>query len=98
MVRLMARSNVSRLRALLLIAMVVVLGGLAGLFLFGKAGQQAIRKPMEENDPTQAKEGTALLGEDFDYTFTERERPVFRIRGDSIRADQGARSFSTAWA
>lgn len=89
----MARSNVSRLRALLLIAMVLVVGGLAGLFLFGKAGQQAIRKPLEDDDPTQAKQGTALLGEDFDYTFTERERPVFRIRGDSIRADQGGTIF-----
>ncbi|HEX3126686.1 MAG TPA: LPS export ABC transporter periplasmic protein LptC [Thermoanaerobaculia bacterium] len=89
----MARSNVSRLRILLLIAMIVVLGGLAGLFLFGKAGQQAIRRPLEDNDPTQAKQGTALLGEDFDYTFTERERPVFRIRGDSIRADQGGTIF-----
>lgn len=89
----MARSNVSRLRALLLIAMVLVVGGLAGLFLFGKAGQQAIRKTLEDDDPTQAKEGTALLGEDFDYTFTERERPIFRIRGDSIRADQGGTIF-----
>lgn len=89
----MARSNVTRLRTLLLIAMILVVGGLAGLFLFGKAGQQAIRKPLDENDPTQAKEGTALLGEDFDYTFTERERPVFRIRGDSIRADQGGTIF-----
>jgi LPS export ABC transporter protein LptC/lipopolysaccharide transport protein LptA len=93
MVRLMARSNVSRLRTLLLIVMILVLGGLAGLFLFGKAGQQAIRKPLGDDDPTQAKEGTALLGEDFDYTFTERERPVFRIRGDSIRADQGGTIF-----
>jgi lipopolysaccharide transport protein LptA/LPS export ABC transporter protein LptC len=89
----MARSNVSRLRTLLLIVMILVLGGLAGLFLFGKAGQQAIRKPLGDDDPTQAKEGTALLGEDFDYTFTERERPVFRIRGDSIRADQGGTIF-----
>ena len=24
----------------------------------------------------------ALIGEDFDYTFTEGERPIFRIRGD----------------
>ncbi|MES1240493.1 MAG: LPS export ABC transporter periplasmic protein LptC [Acidobacteriota bacterium] len=89
----MARSNISRLRALLLVAMVVVVGGLAGLFLFGKAGQQAIRKTLDENDPTQAQQGTALLGEDFDYTFTERERPIFRIRGDSIRADQGGTIF-----
>lgn len=89
----MARSNVSRLRVLLLIVMILVLGGLAGLFLFGKAGQQAIRRPLDDDDPTQAKEGTALLGEDFDYTFTERERPLFRIRGDSIRADQGGTIF-----
>jgi LPS export ABC transporter protein LptC/lipopolysaccharide transport protein LptA len=97
MVRLMARrpgiSSVSRLRILLLVAMVIVLGGLAGLFLFGKAGQQPIRKPLEEDEASQARQGTALLGEDFDYTFTERERPIFRIRGDSIRADQGGTIF-----
>jgi lipopolysaccharide transport protein LptA/LPS export ABC transporter protein LptC len=94
MVRLMARRpNITRLRTLLLVAMVLVLGGLAGLFLFGKAGQQPMRKPLEDDEASQAKQGTALLGEDFDYTFTERERPIFRIRGDSIRADQGGTIF-----
>ncbi len=87
------RPNIARLRTLLLVAMVLVLGGLAGLFLFGKAGQQPMRKPLEEDDASQAKQGTALLGEDFDYTFTERERPIFRIRGESIRADQGGTIF-----
>jgi lipopolysaccharide transport protein LptA/LPS export ABC transporter protein LptC len=29
-----------------------------------------------------------LVGEDFDYTFSEKERPIFRIKGDSIRADR----------
>ncbi len=86
----MARSGIRNLRTLLLVAMVVVLGGLGFLFVFGKSGQQQpLRKSLEEDELSQAGEGTALIGEDFDYTFTERERPIFRIRGDSIRADQG---------
>ena len=29
-----------------------------------------------------------LIGEDFDYTFTDGARPVFHIKGDSIKADR----------
>lgn len=87
------RPNISRLRRLLLIVLALLLSGVGGLFLFGRAGKDAIRRPAEEDEASQAGEGTALIGEDFDYTFTERERPIFRIRGDSIRADQGGTIF-----
>ena len=87
------RSNISRLRSLLFLVMVVLVGSLAGLFLFGRMGKDPMRRPAEEGEASQAGEGTALIGEDFDYTFTERERPIFRIRGDSIRADQGGTIF-----
>lgn len=94
MVVLMAtRPNIRRLRNLLLLVMLVLVGGLAGLFVFGRMGKDPIRRPLEEGEASQAGEGTALIGEDFDYTFTERERPIFRIRGDSIRADQGGTIF-----
>ncbi|HET9228958.1 MAG TPA: LPS export ABC transporter periplasmic protein LptC [Thermoanaerobaculia bacterium] len=86
----MARvSNIRRIRNLLLLIMVVIIAALGGLFVFGRMGKDPIRKPMDEGEASQAGEGTALIGEDFDYTFTEREKPLFRIRGDSIRADQG---------
>jgi LPS export ABC transporter protein LptC/lipopolysaccharide transport protein LptA len=90
---LMARTNISRLRYLLLVVMVLLVGGLAGLFVFGRMGKDPIRRQPEEGEASKAGEGTALIGEDFDYTFTERERPIFRIRGDSIRADQGGTIF-----
>ncbi|MEA2562849.1 MAG: hypothetical protein QOH06_4353 [Acidobacteriota bacterium] len=87
------RSNISKLRYLLLLLMVVLVGSLAGLFIFGRLGKDPMRRPSEEGEISKAGEGTALIGEDFDYTFTERERPLFRIRGDSIRADQGGTIF-----
>ncbi|MFL6289410.1 MAG: LPS export ABC transporter periplasmic protein LptC [Thermoanaerobaculia bacterium] len=87
------RPNIRRLRNLLLLVMVLLIGGLGGLFVFGRMGKDPIKKPLEEGEVSKAGEGTALIGEDFDYTFTERERPIFRIRGDSIRADQGGTIF-----
>ena len=50
-------------------------------------GKPSSRGAVEQAD-TEAGEGVILIGDDFDYTFTERERPIFRIRGDSIRADR----------
>ncbi|HEX5718092.1 MAG TPA: LPS export ABC transporter periplasmic protein LptC [Thermoanaerobaculia bacterium] len=87
------RTNISKLRYLLLLVMVVLVGSLAGLFIFGRIGKDPMRRQAEEGEASKAGEGTALIGEDFDYTFTERERPIFRIRGDSIRADQGGTIF-----
>ncbi|HYU36230.1 MAG TPA: LPS export ABC transporter periplasmic protein LptC [Thermoanaerobaculia bacterium] len=79
-------TNIRRLRTLLLLALVLTVVAVVGLFLFGRAGRPTKPKPVEED--TQAGEGVTLVGEDFDFTFTERERPIFRIRGDSIRADR----------
>jgi LPS export ABC transporter protein LptC/lipopolysaccharide transport protein LptA len=80
-------TTIRRLRTLLLLALVVTVLAVAGLFMFGRAGKPSKSQPMESGD-TEAGEGVTLIGEDFDYTFTERERPIFRIRGDSIRADR----------
>lgn len=80
-------TTIRRLRTLLLLALVLVVLAVAGLFLFGRAGKPSNSQPMEPGD-TEAGEGVTLIGDDFDYTFTERERPIFRIRGDSIRADR----------
>ena len=80
-------SWISNLRKLLLLALLVCVVGVVGLFLFGRAGRQPVR-PAPDDDATQADEGTTLIGQDFDYTFTDRERPIFRIRGASVRADR----------
>jgi lipopolysaccharide export system protein LptA len=82
-----ARSPVAAFRKLLLAALVLVVLGIAGLFMFGKAGQRTQEKPTRADDAGGPK-GTTLIGEDFDYTFTDGARPVFHIKGESIKADR----------
>lgn len=79
------RSNVKRLRTLLLVALVLGTAALVGLFLFGRAGQKPLRSSKAGGPVTE--EGMTLIGEGFDYTLTDGNRPVFRIRGNSVRAD-----------
>ncbi len=73
-------------RALLAVLALLVLG-LGALFWFGRAGQRPAREPVSE-EVSRAGGEVTLIGDDFDYTLTEEERPIFRIRGDSIRADR----------
>lgn len=82
-----AGTFVSTLRKILLLALAVILLALGGLLLFGRAGLDRDR-PRDQAAETPAGPGMTLVGEDFDYTFTEREKPIFRIRGDSVRADE----------
>ncbi len=84
-----AKSSVAGLRKLMLAVLAVLLIGVGGLFWFGKAGQRRPEKP-PAMDPksAEAEKGMTLIGEDFDYTFTEREKPIFRIRGTSVKADR----------
>ena len=81
-----AKSPVAAFRKLLLVALVVCVGGVGGLFLFGKAGLK--RNPPQEEAETKGGKGMTLIGEDFDYTFTEGERPIFHIKGESVKADK----------
>jgi lipopolysaccharide transport protein LptA/LPS export ABC transporter protein LptC len=81
-----ARSNVAGFRKLLLAALVLCLLAIVGLFMFGRAGKQRER-PNREQEAADTK-GLALIGEDFDYTFTEGPRPIFHIKGSSVKADR----------
>ncbi|HEY0512578.1 MAG TPA: LPS export ABC transporter periplasmic protein LptC [Thermoanaerobaculia bacterium] len=81
-----ARSHVAGFRRLLLAALVLMVLALAGLFLFGRAGMKK-EKP-EQAKETNATKGMTLIGEDFDYTFTEGARPIFHIKGVSVKADR----------
>jgi lipopolysaccharide transport protein LptA/LPS export ABC transporter protein LptC len=81
-----ARSPVTGIRKLLLAALVLTVLAVAGLFLFGKAGLQR-QRPQGEQMARGGKDRT-LIGEDFDYTFTVGERPIFHIKGESIEADR----------
>ncbi|HEV2854224.1 MAG TPA: LPS export ABC transporter periplasmic protein LptC [Thermoanaerobaculia bacterium] len=80
-----ARSPVAAIRKLLLVALVFCVLAVAGLFLFGKAGR---RKAPQESAEARGGKGMTLIGEDFDYTFTEGERPIFHIKGESVKADK----------
>lgn len=81
------RPPIAALRKLLLAAILLLVTAVGGLFLFGRAGQKPVRPP-EDAEEAQTEAGSVLIGEDFDHTFTEGKRPIFRIRGESIRADQ----------
>ncbi len=83
-----AKSSVGGLRKLLLVALTLLVAVLGGLFLFGRAGQKPEKPPAMDAKSAQNEKGMSLIGEDFDYTFTEREKPIFRIRGTSIKADR----------
>ncbi len=83
-----AKSSVAGLRKLMLAVLAVLLLGVGGLFWFGKAGQRREKPPAMDPKSAQVEKGLSLIGEDFDYTFTEREKPIFRIRGTSVKADR----------
>src|SRR5688572_29419922 len=84
------RPPLRAIRRLLLATLVLVIAVVVGLFLFGRAGRQPVQTvPLEPGDDGGARgEDVTLIGEDFDYTYTEGKRPLFRIRGESIRADR----------
>ena len=84
-------TNIARLRFLLLAVLAVAVAAVVGLFMFGRAGKKSGQQQPETE--TTAAKGVTLIGEDFDYTFTEKERPIFRIKGDSIRADRDGTLF-----
>ena len=81
------RPPLAWLRRALLATLLLLVVGLGALFWFGRAGQRPPR-PAASDEVSQAGGEVTLVGEDFDYTLTEEERPIFRIRGESIRADR----------
>lgn len=76
-----------RLRRLILGALVLGLLVIAGLLYFGRAGQDS-QTPSGEAPAPNAGRKLTLVGEDFDYTFSEGEHPLFRIRGRSVAVDK----------
>src|SRR5579863_1142751 len=80
------RSNVSRFRLLLLGAFVVCLAILGTVFYFGQEGKQ--RPQQQRGNAIGLEEGMKLAGKQFDYTFSNREKPVFHITGDTVSMDQ----------
>jgi lipopolysaccharide transport protein LptA len=81
-----ARRTVTRFRVLLMLSLLGAVAVVGGLYMFGAAG--AMRPGRARGDAPQFEQGTRMIGKDFDYTFSQGERTIFRVRGDSIRVDK----------
>ena len=77
-----------RLRRVLLVLMVLLAAALVALYLFGRAGKPGAEPRPPADDAATPEGAITLIGEGFEFTHSEGERPVFRIRGDAIRADR----------
>jgi lipopolysaccharide export system protein LptA len=79
---------IHRLRRVLLALLVLLAGALVALYLFGRAGRPGGGPQPRQGDAESPEGAITLIGEGFEFTHSEGERPVFRIRGDSVRADR----------
>jgi lipopolysaccharide transport protein LptA len=80
------RRTVTRFRVLLMLALIAAVSVVVALYLFGAAG--APRPRRARSDAPGFEQGTRMVGKDFDYTFSQGDKAVFRVRGDSIRVDK----------
>jgi lipopolysaccharide transport protein LptA len=86
MARPTARRTVTRFRVVLMLAFVAAVSVVVALYLFGAAGAPRARRG--GSAPPAFEEGTRMVGKDFDYTFSQGDKAVFRVRGNSIRVDK----------
>jgi lipopolysaccharide transport protein LptA len=80
------RRTVTRFRVVLMLTLLAAVGVVLALYLFGAAG--APRPKRARNDTPPFEEGTRMVGKDFDYTFSQGDKAVFRVRGNSVRVDK----------
>jgi len=80
------RRTVTGYRVVLMLTLLAAVGVVLALYLFGAAG--APRPKRARNDTPPFEEGTRLVGKDFDYTFSQGDKAVFRVRGNSVRVDK----------
>jgi len=77
---------VTRFRVVLMLTLLAAVGVVVALYLFGAAGAPRPRRARSDAPPFE--EGTRLVGKDFDYTFSQGDKAVFRVRGNSVRVDK----------
>jgi lipopolysaccharide export system protein LptA len=80
------RRTVTRFRVVLMLTLLAAVGMVLALYLFGAAGAPRLKRV--RNDTPPFEEGTRLVGKDFDYTFSQGDKAVFRVRGNSVRVDK----------
>jgi len=88
MPRTRSAASASRVRRVLLGLIVLLVAALAGLYWFGRAGRPRPLAELETGGVLIPEGEITLVGEGFEFTHTEGPRPVFRIRGESVRADR----------
>src|SRR5258708_7060211 len=69
-----------------MLTLLAAVGAVLALYLFGAAGAPRPKRARSEAPPFE--EGTRLVGKDFDYTFSQGDKAVFRVRGNSVRVDK----------
>jgi lipopolysaccharide export system protein LptA len=82
-----SRRTVTGFRVALMLTLIAAVGVVVGLYLFGAAGAPRPRRGSGAAPP-EFEEGTRMVGKDFDYTFSQGDKAVFRVRGNSIRVDK----------
>lgn len=75
------------LRRLLLLAVVLSVGALVGLYLFGRAGRESRPAPTPEEELGVGGE-VVTLGEGFEYVHYDQGREVFVIRAEQTSEDR----------
>ncbi len=81
-----SRRTVLGFRIVLMLSLLGAVAVVAGLYMFGAAGAARPRK--SATDAPKFQVGTRMIGKDFDYTFSQGAKTVFRVRGDSLRVDK----------
>lgn len=86
--------SIRRLRRLLLVVLILLVAGLGGLYWFGRVERQAgVRPRAQDAGEIDAGEGVVTLGEGFEYTHYDGERPAFSIRASKTLEDRQEQVF-----
>jgi lipopolysaccharide export system protein LptA len=84
-----------RLRLALLTAIAVVVAGVTGLFLLGRAGRPSAERLPADEAPAAAGpaagDDVAVLSEGFDYEQQVAGKPVFRLQGERFTTDRAGK-------
>ncbi|HEX4955588.1 MAG TPA: LPS export ABC transporter periplasmic protein LptC [Thermoanaerobaculia bacterium] len=81
-------SSITRLRRALLVALLLIVGGLVGLYLFGRSARSP--RPPEAAGSDAPGQDVKVLGKGFEYKLEDQGRILFSIRGGSyqVNADE----------
>lgn len=86
--------SIRRLRRLLLVVLILLVAGLGGLYWFGRVERQAgVRPRAQDAGKIEAGEGVVTLGEGFEYTQYDGDRPAFSIRASKTLEDRQEQVF-----